>query len=43
METSTFEWPVDIHYGENLLYLAYQINQILLDTPLPDDHMRLNV
>ena len=36
MEITTLEYPVDIHYGENLLYIPYQLNQILLDAPLPD-------
>ena len=38
MEISTFECPIDIHYAENLLYLAYHLNQILLDAPKPDDN-----
>ena len=42
MENSTFECPIDIHYAGNLLYIAYHLNQILLDTPLPDDNMMLN-
>ena len=37
MEISTFECPIDIHYAENLLYLAYQLNQILLDAPKPNN------
>ena len=39
MEISTFECPIDIHYEENLLYLAYLLNQILLHTPRSDDNM----
>ena len=39
MEMSTFECPIDIHYAENLLYLAYHLNQILLDTPKPNDNI----
>ena len=41
MEISTFECPIDIHYAENLLYLAYHLNQILLDAPKPDDNMTI--
>ena len=37
MEISTFECPINIHYAENLLYLAYHLNQILLDAPKPND------
>ena len=37
MEITSLDCPVDIHYGWNLLYIAYQLNQILLDAPLPDD------
>ena len=37
MEITTLECPVDIHYAGNLLYIAYQLNKILLDAPLPDD------
>ena len=37
MEISTFECPIDIHYAENLLHLAYHLNQILLDAPKPND------
>ena len=43
IEISTFECPVDIHYGENLLYIAHHLNQILLDTPLPNDCMDFNI
>ena len=39
MEILTFKCPIDIHYVDNLLYLAYHLNQILLDTPRPDDNM----
>ena len=39
MEITTLECPVDIHYGGNLLYIAYLLNQILMDVPLPDDHL----
>ena len=39
MEISTFECPIDVHYAENLLYLAYHLNRILLDAPKPDDDM----
>ena len=39
MEMSTFECPIDIHYAENLLYLAYHLNQILLDDPKPNDNI----
>ena len=35
MEITTLECPVDIHYGGNLQYISYQLNQILLDAPLP--------
>ena len=42
MEISTFECPIDLHYAGNLLYIAYHLNQILLDTPIPDDNMMLN-
>ena len=38
MEISTFECPIDVHYAENLLYLAYHLNHILLDPPKPDDN-----
>ena len=38
MEISTFECPIDIHYAENLLYLGYHLNQILLNAPKPDDN-----
>ena len=38
MEISTFECPIDVHYAENLLYLAYHLNHILLDAPKPDDN-----
>ena len=37
MEITTLECPVDIHYGGNLQYISYQLNQILLDAPLPDN------
>ena len=37
MEISTFECPIDIHYAENLLYLAYHLNQILLDASKLDN------
>ena len=30
METTTLECPIDIHYKGNLLYIAYQLNKILL-------------
>ena len=36
MEISTLECPIDIPYAENLLYLTYHLNQILLDAPKPD-------
>lgn len=36
MEISTFECPINRHYAENLLYLAYHLKLILLDTPKPD-------
>ena len=39
MEISTFECPIDIHYAENLLYLTYCLNKILLDAPKPDDNV----
>ena len=42
MEISTFECPIDIHYAENLLYLAYHLNQILLDARKPDDNAMNN-
>ena len=42
MQISTFECPIDIHYAGNLLYLAYHLNQILLDTPKPDDNVMSN-
>ena len=42
MEISTFECPIDIHYAGNLLYLAYHLNQILLDAPKPDDNVMSN-
>ena len=42
MEISAFECPKDLHYAGNLLYIAYHLNQILLDTPIPDDNMMLN-
>ena len=42
MEISNFECPIDIHYAGNLLYIAHHLNQILLDTPLPDDNVLLN-
>ena len=38
MEILTFECPIDIHYAENLSYLAYHLNQILLDALKPDDN-----
>ena len=42
MEISTFECPIDLNYAGNLLYIAYHLNQILLDTPIPDNNMMLN-
>ena len=42
MEISTFECPIDLHYAENLLYIAYHLNQILLDTLIPDNNMMWN-
>ena len=38
MEITTLECPVDIHYGGSLQYISYQLNQILLDAPLPDNY-----
>ena len=43
MEITTLECPVDIHYGGNLLYISYQLNQILLDAPLPDSCLYYNI
>ena len=39
MEISTFECPIDVHYAENLLYLTYHLNHILLGASKPDDDM----
>ena len=41
MEILTIECPIDIHYAENLLYLAYHLNQILLDALKPDNSMTI--
>ena len=43
MEIATLECPVDIYYGTNLQYISYQLNQILLDAPLPESYSCCNI